>query len=647
MRGYLRYLKTGVLAAGVLLAGFGFQRVRASEGKSAGASECSFLADPGEFREAEQRFRVESASRVARLGKSLNAAGVRRSVPASSIPVANFIDAEIFRRLAADNTPSAELSTDQEYLRRLYLDLAGRLPSAAEVRGFLEDSSADKRAALREKLLYSDEFTDKWTMWLGDLVKNTWVSTNVNRQANGRNAFYRWIRQAVAADKSLRDVAYEVLSARGNNFDPDGAAANFTVRSITPMGPIQDQWDTAFSNAASTFLGLGYYDCLLCHNGRGHLDEISLWGSKVPRVEAQQMAAFFSRQTITGRPGGAPACEAWQSCTGMFYNGSFDVGDRITGSYPLNTNFGNRPNRTPIGTTNQLTPEYRVTGVKPRNNYWREEFAMNLAQDPMFARNFANRLWKAMFNAGLVEPLDAMDPARMDPSNPPPGGWELQASHPELLEKLAAFAKDTNFQIRPFLRLLAESSAYQLSSRYDAEWTPLHVQRFVRHLARRLEGEEIHDAIVKATEVPGSYPITGLDKPVEWAVQMPEPVEPRGNQGNALNFMNTFFRGNRDTLDRRQSGSIQQQLGLMNDSFVLNRVRVAASPKLRAIAAMTSNDALADELFLTFLSRYPSEHERNVVLTTLSRANNATLRNNAVEDLAWSVINKVEFIFSY
>ncbi len=647
MGGRFRYLKMGVLATGVVLAGVGFDKVRASEGLSVGVSECSFLADPGEFREAEQRFRVDSANRVARLAKSLNAAGVRRSVPASSIPVANFIDAEIFSRLAEDNIPSAELSSDQEYLRRVYLDLTGRLPSAAEVRAFLEDASPDKRAGLRERLLYSEEFTDKWTMWLGDLLKNTWVASNVNRQANGRNAFYRWIRQAVADDRSLRDVAYEVLSARGNSFEASGAASNFIINSITPMGPVQDQWDTAFSNAASTFLGLGYYDCLLCHNGRGHLDEISLWGAKVPRVEAQLMSAFFSRQTIAARPGGAPACEAWQSCAGMFYNGSFDVGDRITGNYPLNTNFGNRPNRTPIGATNQLTPEFRVTGAKPKNNYWREEFALNLAQDPMFARNFANRLWKAMFNAGLVEPLDTMDPARLDPSNPPPDPWKLQASHPELLEKLAAFAKDTNYQIRPFLRLLAESSAYQLSSRYDAEWTPLHVQRFVRHLARRLEGEEIHDAIVKATEVPGSYTITGMDKPLEWAVQMPEPVEPRANQGNALNFMNTFFRGNRDTLDRRQSGSIQQQLGLMNDAFVLNRVRVAASPKLRAIAAITSTDALADELFLTFLSRYPSEHERNVVAATLARANSAVLRNNAVEDLAWSVINKVEFIFSY
>ena len=105
--------------------------------------------------------------------------------------------------------------------------------------------------------------------------------------------------------------------------------------------------------------------------------------------------------------------------------------------------------------------------------------------------------------------------------------------------------------------------------------------------------------------------------------------------------------GNRDTVQRSQAGSILQQLSLMNDAFVTNRTKVAASPALKAIAQVTDNNALVEQLFLTFLSRMPSDSERQAALGSLNAANTATLRNNAVEDLAWVLINKLEFLFSY
>jgi hypothetical protein len=173
--------------------------------------------------------------------------------------------------------------------------------------------------------------------------------------------------------------------------------------------------------------------------------------------------------------------------------------------------------------------------------------------------------------------------------------------------------------------------------------TPL----FARHLARRLEGEEIHDAIVQATGAPASYTVTGFPNPVQWAMQLPEPNEPRGNPGNAVTFMNTFFRGNRDNTARRQDGSIQQQLALMNDLFVLNRLRVAASPVLRRIAGIASPEEAVRQLYLVFLSRSPSRAELASGAAHLAKATSAAQRNAAVEDLAWVCVNKVEFLFSY
>jgi hypothetical protein len=185
-----------------------------------------------------------------------------------------------------------------------------------------------------------------------------------------------------------------------------------------------------------------------------------------------------------------------------------------------------------------------------------------------------------------------------------------------------------------------------LSSRYEGDWSPEYVPLFARHYARRIEGEEVHDAIVKATAILPAYTVQYWDNKVSWAMQLPEPVEPRSD-GTGLNFMNNFFRGNRDNQQRSQAGSIQQQLYLMNDSFVTNRVKVASSPKLKAVAAMADNSALVDEMFLTFLSRYPTDYERSMALPFLAKANTAALKNTAVEDLAWVLINKVDFLFSY
>ncbi|HTM52354.1 MAG TPA: DUF1553 domain-containing protein [Bryobacteraceae bacterium] len=610
--------------------------------KTTSAGDCSFQLDPDRFLSREGRVRREVNDRVLKMARSARAPA---PAAAESLPQRNFIDQEIFGKLIRMNTPAANLSTDTEFLRRIYLDLTGRIPSPDDIRAFLADSSPKKRDAVIDKLLYSSEFSDRWVMWLGDLLQNTATlnSVNFNRNVQGRNVFFAYIQNAVYNAKSLKDIAVDVITGRGNNYILGNGPANFPMAGSTSMGPIQDTYDNMLVKSASTFLGLTYYDCILCHNGRGHLDQISLWGSTATRAEAQSMAAFFSRTRFTRYPEAAPPPGVAAS---YMYN-SYEVSDAASGTYDLNTTYGNRPNRVKIGTLVNLTPSYRGTGAAPKDGAWRAAFAQNLVNDPLFARNLANRLWKQMFNLGLIDPVDTIDPARLDANDPPPAPWTLQPTHPELLDKLAQELIDSGFQIRPFLQTLVQSTAYQLSSNYGGPWSPEMIPLFARHYPRRMEGEEVHDAIAKSTGVLGSYGVQYMEGKTQWAMQLPEPVEPRGNEGNANTFMNTFFRGNRDNQQRNQSGSIQQQLFLMNDQFVTNRVKVANSPKLKALAAITNNADLVDEAFLTFLSRYPTESERPKALAFLANANTAALRNTAVEDLAWVCINKVDFLFSY
>jgi hypothetical protein len=205
-----------------------------------------------------------------------------------------------------------------------------------------------------------------------------------------------------------------------------------------------------------------------------------------------------------------------------------------------------------------------------------------------------------------------------------------------------------------------QSSAYQLSSRYDGDWKVDYVPLFARHYPRRLMAEEIHDAITSSTGVPGKYTIQAtffrsspsapaemLPDPVIWAMKLQDTSEPRNNGGNATTFMNSFLRGNRDTQQRTQAGSILQQLTLMNDAFVTNRTKVSASPTLQSIAKLPNDAAMLNEIFMTFLGRMPSDSERTSGLNFLSKSTTAASKSTAIEDLAWATLNKVDFVFSY
>ncbi len=629
-----------------------------SDDQGVSIADCRYANNPQEFLGRQARIFRQTNQRIARLSGSARLSSVgSHAVSSGSVPRRNFIDQEIFGRLAAANVASAPVSSDTEFLRRITLDLTGRLPEPDAVRAFLADTSDGKRDALIERLLSAPEFNEKWTQWMGDLLQNTATLTNaaINRSAGGRNAFHAYIKDAVSRDKSLSVIATEVITGRGNNFDMASGAANFPLGASTSMGPVQDTYDTMLAKTTATFLGISSYDCLLCHTGRGHLDQLSLWGKSRSRMEAESMAAFFSRMVFTPNP-----------------DKSIMVSEAPSGGYDLNTYDGNRPVRLPVAGLTSLTPAYRETGATPDNDDWRGAFAKNLVKDPMFARNLANRLWRQMFGLALVEPVDSLDPARLDPANPPDDPWTLQATHPELLEKLAAELGRQNFQLRGFLRQLVQSSAYQLSSNYGGEWKDDYLTLFARHYPRRMEGEEVHDAIARATGVPGGYTIAGWSEPVQWAMQLPEPVEPASNA--AVNrFMNTFLRGDRDTQDRSQAGSIQQQLSLMNDAFVLNRVKLVRSPKLQTLASLPLDADVVNGIYLAFLSRLPSEEERAYAVSALQKAGPGTnftappppdndrvltlsgvvtpaiapSRDNVVEDLAWMCINKVEFLFSY
>jgi hypothetical protein len=618
---------------------FGLGLSAQSDSNQISGANCSFIAHRDEFLNSQLRSRQDVVARVSKLDGFLKQAVANSAtVDAGKLPHRNFIDDIVLGGLVTARVPAAPLTTDTEFIRRITLDLTGRIPSSADIRAFVANTAPDKRDVLIEQLLYSGEFVDKWTMWLGDLLQNVSNASNVSVGLSGRDTFYNYLRVAVASDKSFRDIAYEAITAAGDTGDYNAGPTNYIYRSQTPGGPVQDSYDTTMARAGNMFLGVTYWDCLLCHNGRGHLDAISLWGGSVVRQDAQSMAAHFSRLNFN-----MPRTSS--NVNDPMYN-SWRVVDNTSAGYALNTNYGNRPNRVAYGTVKTLTPVYYGGGAAPAaGQNWRDSFAKQMMVDPMFARNFANRMFKAFFNLGLVDPVDTMDPARLDPTKPPPAPWTLQAANPQLLDRLSTEAVYRNFQFKDFIRVLVQSTSYQLSSRYDSTWNINAIPLYARHYPRRLDAEEVHDAIARATGILGNYMVNGPAAPlIQWAMQLPDPL---ASAGGGANLLNTFLRGNRDTIQRSPNASILQRLTIMNDSFVTSRTKVTVSPELLAVSKMTDNNAVIDELYLTFLSRPATDDETAKSLAYLATATTATARNSAIEDLAWALINKLDFLYSY
>ena len=541
-------------------------------------------------------------------------------------PSINYIDDEIFGKMRTDGIHPAAISSDEEFLRRVTLDLTGQIPDPPTVQAFLADKSADKRTKTIDALIASDAFVDRWTMWFGDLVQNVQVSANSREFPQGRNAYYTWIHDSIKANKPYDQMVRELLGANGDSYL--SGPPNFWVRQIQPNGPAQDTYDNLAAESGRMFLGMPM-QCLSCHNGLGHLEQVNVYLKGHARYDFWGNASFFSR----GRSARSDK---------TINNSSIVISESPTGSYQLNTTSGNKSTRAPIGSQTTVTPAFLMTGEVPRaGEAWRDAYGRMLTANPQFALAAVNYLWKEMFGLGIVEPADNMDPTRYDPNNLP-AGQSVQPNHPALLTRLGNDFTAGHYDLRALLRTMVMSNSYQLSTKYTASswnesWTPY----YARHIPRRLMSEALLDAITKATNVPNTYSISGAGTTTS-AMKLPDTLEVR----NTVNgrFLDEFGRGNRDDESRSNDSSIAQALSLMNDNtIVVSRTKRsnAVSTVAKALAASSDPNVITDQLYLSTLSRYPSPTEKTQAVAYLKSGTLAT----KTEDLQWVLLNSLEFLF--
>lgn len=537
----------------------------------------------------------------------------------------NYIDEYIFSKLERDKVPRAGLCTDSEFLRRVTLDLTGRLPEPDALRKFVNDSDPEKReklidsltatpvAGLRRRL--STPFLDRWTYWFGDLFRS-----NDGHLNKGRELFYDYIYSALLENLPYDQFVREMLTAKARSNWTNGPVnmlardyVNETDDSVINNEDTYDQW---VISSYKVFLGINV-ECISCHGGAGHLEKINVWLSKKTREDFWRQGAFFAQSRL------------WRPF-GDYSN--FALTDDGKG-YDLTRKSVTRMQRH----RTDVSPTFLLTGEKPRpGENLREAYARMLTGDIQFAKATVNLIWAELLGVGIVDPPFAFDP---DAQN-------AQATHPELLEALAKDFQAHHYDLRYLMKLITKSSTYQLSSRFDGEWKPDYARYFARHFIRRLPAPQIWDAICQSTGLFLEIQILRNDRKVKYVLQTidPDDLNQKGLKPLA-DLLASFGLYNRYAIGDDSGGtkgSIVQASILLNNPLIRERVKAQKGSRLFTLFQQeppSSNAQIVEELFLATLSRFPTDREKEMAVRLLQ-----DYHVQGAEDLLWSLINRLEFI---
>ena len=581
--------------------------------------------------------------------------GVAPSHPSNTDGREAMIDRHVFAKLAAAGIPPAEPCSDAQFLRRVYLDLWGRLPDPQQTRAFLSDTADDKRNRLIDKLLGFDflekpghvdykgpwlvekPFLDKWTYTFGDLFRN-------GQQGNARqfrDYIYTFLRFNIPYDYVVRDM----LTATAITGQSSGVAGFLTRHEVDGLRCAdvmhEDMCDEIALHTTRLFLGVNL-ECVSCHDGQGHVDDLNLYLSKRTRVEFWRQAAFFEnlrifRASLSGQEftllDGPPLRpeNIWQGKIDKYQ--SRNPLTRFGGlGYRLDAPSVLRVARDPQA---NVYPEFYLTKARPQDGVNpRHAYAQMVIEHDQFAKTTVNLIWSKFMVTGIVEPIFDWDLDRQDPANPPPEPWTIQPSHPELLQELAQWFRDTRYDLRLLMRTIVRSRAYQMSSQVAGEYKPEWDRYYARKLTRRLAAEEIYDALAKSTNVFGH----GMQFALE------QVVPPNAPPVKA--FLDAFGQSNRATkLADLRVTAVQAAL-LMNGELVKTKISAKTAGSL--VHRLTRErpphpiEQTVEKIFLATLVRFPDADEMAKAVAHIKMHGTP-----GVEDLQWALINKPEFLVNY
>ncbi len=556
-------------------------------------------------------------------------------------------------------------SSDEIFVRRIFLDIAGRVPTPNEMEAFLENESPHKRARLIDALLISDGYRSHQFNWLADMLRQ---KSGIKR---ANYALYmRWLKDGLRENRGWDKTVYEMMTAEGSLATT--GASGYLLRDFgMPLDSL--------SNTLTLFLGANV-SCAQCHD-----HPLAEWTQK----EFYEMASFFGATDVSSRDprkvGNAIKDDKISKqdvmavvAQNMYRVKTLDANHLV---YPEDYAYDDaKPGETvePFlvswGEDDHLGAPYQVDLENPEN--FRKSFATWLThpENPRFAAAIANRLWKKMFGIAVQEPIEDLDDLQ-------------QASNPELLKHLAKIMAEHEFDLREFQRIVFNTATYQAEASSTPPIGDIDEYPFPGPVLRRMTAEQAWDSVltisygpeIDALQTDRSHMATrfafdfdgatnamiyhrtieskmngymakdklsdedmmnGQKRPETignnvWVMRASElPTQPERDK----HFLRAFGQSSRELADDGSlEGNIPQMLMLMNGRFQ-SLLSDPDSRLMREVLRRKNKGPAIDTLYATFYSRQPTKEERGKIKAAMEAG-------TTLEDLTWTLFNTPEFLF--
>lgn len=364
--------------------------------------------------------------------------------PVQEKPV-NYVDELVLDKLKKLRMNPSPVCSDEEFVRRVYIDMIGLVPTVEEFQEFVSSQDPEKRAKLIEDLMERKEFTElwvsKWAEWLMMRSQQNQVSYKAIM------LYYNWLAENIASNVPLDQMVRELLTSNGGTF----------AQPSTNYYQVERDTLKVAENVAQTFMGM-QIQCAQCHN-----HPFDRWTQN----DYYNFAAFFSQ---IGRKEAEDPREMI-----IFNRGGGEVKHPVTNQNAVPVFLGGGK------------PEIKGTDRRVVMANW-----LASPENPFFAENFANRIWQHYFGIGIIDPVDDI---RV--SNP--------ASNPELLKELARRFTESGYDYRQLIREICNSNTYQRSTQRN-ETNETDEKNFAHQTTRRIKAESALDIISQVTETKDKFP---------------------------------------------------------------------------------------------------------------------------------------------
>jgi hypothetical protein len=582
----------------------------------------------------------------------------------SPTEIAAEVDRLVESELKANDVEPAGLSVDEDFLRRVTLDLAGTLPSSRDVTLFGLNPDLAKREQAIERLLNSDEYAAAWARYWRDVIFGR--ATNM-RAVLANQSFVDWMTDNLSENKGWDKIATEMLTATGDVRE-NGSTALIFAQEASP--------EDVAGEVSRIFLGI-QMQCANCHDHP--------W-DRWKREEFHELAAFFPRISVRpirednqlrsyevvsvdrsvnpqdrfrdlkenadrifrfadrNKDGKLVKAEIGNSPLTRVFDALLERGDKnkdgglsltelkaVEFPMPMQTGRGSEEHfmadlNDPSSPGRKIEPKFFVTGYKPESGLAdidrRETFSEQLtsSKNEWFSRAFVNRMWAEMTGEGFYSPIDDMGPDRA-------------ASFPEVLDLLAAQFSSNGYDIRWLMKTITLTQTYQRKVRSadpGTESVP-----FASATATRLRGDQLYSSIIT---VLGNENTPGRGR----GQQMGTGAGMYRGARSPRDQFSQLFGFDPSTPQADITGNIPQALFMMNSPLLATQINARGFTKLTGLLRrFPDNEDAINELYVMILSREASDRELKITTEYLAEVDN---REEAFEDLMWSLLNSSEFL---